>query len=128
MPTPTPISGRHTFPRTLRVRTRDDYSAVFDPRVRVARGPLALFGVPNKSSVTRLGFSTSRKVGNAVRRNRIRRLLRESFRLLQHELPPGYDLVLVVRAHTPLKLAEYQQLLKQLCGLLHGAWQKKSPG
>jgi ribonuclease P protein component len=96
--------------------------------VRFVRGPLVLFGVPNNKSVTRLGFSTSRKVGNAVRRNRIRRLLRESFRLLQHDLPAGYDLVIVVRAHEPLKLAEYQQLLRQLCASLNAAWQKRSPG
>jgi ribonuclease P protein component len=127
MPTPPPTPARHTFPRTLRVRTRGDYSAVFDPRVRAARGPLILFGVRNNKNVTRLGFSMSRKVGNAVRRNRIRRLLRESFRLLQHELPAGYDLVIVVRAHEPLALPEYQQLLKQLCAALHSTWQKKKP-
>jgi ribonuclease P protein component len=125
MPASTPTPRRHTFPRTLRVRTRDDYAAIFDVRVRVAHGPLALFGVPNDKGVTRLGFSTSRKVGNAVRRNRIRRLLRESFRLLQHELPAGYDLVIVVRAHEPLPLGEYQQMLKQLCALLHATWQKR---
>jgi ribonuclease P protein component len=128
MSPPPPTPARHTFPRTLRVRTREDYSGVFDPRVKVARGPLILYGVPNDKNATRLGFSTSRKVGNAVRRNRIRRLLRESFRLLQHELPTGYDLVIVVRAHEPLALPEYQQLLRQLCTALHGLWQKKKPG
>jgi ribonuclease P protein component len=46
---------------------------------------------------TRLGVVTSKKVGNAVARNRARRLMRESFRLHQHELQGVIDLVLVAR-------------------------------
>ncbi len=116
---------RLTFPKNLRVRSRDDYSAVFEPRVRVARGPLVLYGIPTESNVCRFGLSTPRKVGIAVRRNRIRRLLRESFRSLQHALPAGYDLVVVVRPHEPLKLGEYQRLLSAMCIALHAVWQKK---
>jgi ribonuclease P protein component len=121
------VAKRLTFPKLLRVRTRNDYSAVFEPRVRVARGPLVLYGVPNDSSVCRLGLSTPRKVGIAVRRNRIRRLLRESFRSLQHDLPGGYDLVVVVRPHEPLKLEDYQRLLSAMCAALHAVWLKKGP-
>ena len=119
------MAKRLTFPKRLRVRTRNDYSAVFEPRIRVARGPLVLYGVPNDSAISRLGLSTPRKVGIAVRRNRIRRLLRESFRGLQHDLPGGYDLVLVVRPHKPLKFEEYQRLLSAMCAVLHAVWLKK---
>jgi ribonuclease P protein component len=45
----------------------------------------------------RLGVVTSKKIGNAVVRSRVRRLLRESFRLHQHDLPCSVDLVLVAR-------------------------------
>ena len=45
----------------------------------------------------RLGVVASRRVGNAVRRNRAKRLLREAFRQNQHRLPPSCDLVLVAR-------------------------------
>ena len=38
-------------------------------------------------------------------------MLREAFRLGQHELPAGYDFVIVVRPHNDMKLAEYQRLL-----------------
>ena len=117
---------RLKFPKTHRVRKRQDYSAVFESRMRVSRGPLAMHGVLNALGYTRLGLSTPRRVGIAVRRNRIRRLLRESFRLLQHELPAGYDLVLVIRPHVPLALDEYQRLMRALVTALDANWQRKA--
>jgi ribonuclease P protein component len=76
----------------------------------------------------RLGISIGRKVGSAVVRNRIKRLLREAFRLMQHDLPCGYDLVVVVRPHQPVGLADYQRLLLNMALRLHRTWQKKAPG
>jgi RNase P protein component len=55
-------------------------------------------------------------------------MLRESMRLLQHELPWGYDYVLVVRPHDPLSLAEYQKLLKALTIRGHEHWSKTTRG
>ena len=67
----------------------------------------------------RLGIAIPRRVGAANRRNRIKRLLRESFRLMQHDLPSGDHFVAVVRPHEPLPLAEYQRLLSGLFVKLH---------
>jgi len=53
--------------------------------------------LPNEESYNRLGISVHRKTGNAVRRNRIKRLIRESFRLNRDQLPPSCDIVFTVR-------------------------------
>ena len=77
----------------------------------ITRGPIKLYAAPNELAKPRLGISIGRRVGTAPRRNRIKRLLREAFRLMQHDWPAGYDLVVVVRPHEPLPLAEYQRAL-----------------
>lgn len=54
--------------------------------------------LPNRSPVNRLGLTVGKKVGNAVTRNRVRRLLREAYRLREESLKTGFDLVLVAKA------------------------------
>src|SRR3954469_3499118 len=83
----------HPFPKSRHLRSPAEFAAVYDAKVRESRGPLMAYVKPNALGYPRLGMSVSRKVGTAVRRNRIRRLLREAFRLLQHDLPAGYDFV-----------------------------------
>lgn len=68
---------------------------------------------------TRIGFVTGKKVGCAVERNRCRRLMKEVYRLHQHELLPGFDLVLIGRS--PLKHLDYVAAEKSILQLLrHG--------
>jgi ribonuclease P protein component len=114
-----------SFPKPLHLRTPREFAAVYDAKVRESRGPLLIYALPNGLNHPRIGLSTSRKVGTAVRRNRIRRLLREAFRLMQHDLPRGYDLVVVVRPHEPLMLADYQKILSGAVVKLHNLWQKR---
>src|ERR1700733_12126606 len=97
-----------TFPRTHRVRLAEEYARVYDARAKQSRGPITVFAAPNDLPHCRFGLSISRKVGNAVRRNRLRRQLREAFRHLQHDLPTGYDFVVASRPHEPATLAEYR--------------------
>lgn len=121
------MTRSYTFPRTHRLKSKLDFSRVFDARVREHRGPLTLYALPNELGHPRLGISMSRKVGTAARRNRIKRLLRESFRFHQHDLPRCYDFVVAVRPHEPFILAEYQKLMTALMGKLHATWERRKP-
>lgn len=56
----------------------------------------------SRFSASRLGISVPRKVGNAVQRNRIKRIIREAFRLHREVFPKGSDLVFAVRPAFPL--------------------------
>lgn len=116
------MPARFTYPATRRLKHKLEFRAVYDAGVFESRGPLRIFAVPNQLPHPRLGLSVGRAVGTAVRRNRIKRLLRESFRLMQHDFPRGYDLVINVRPHTPLPLPEYQRILTALVVKLHAKW------
>lgn len=61
-----------------------------------------------------MGITTSKKIGNAVRRSRSRRVIREAVRGLAPTIKSGYDLVLVARTKTPfVKSTEVMEALKQ---------------
>jgi ribonuclease P protein component len=122
-PTPTPRSN--AFPKSHHLRLPREFDTVYAAKTRESRGPLTVYALPNDLGHPRLGMSVSRKVGIAVRRNRIRRLLREAFRLMQHDFPRGYDLVIVVRPHEPLILADYQKALSGTVTKLHQVWSRR---
>ncbi len=52
---------------------------------------------PNNSKINRLGVSVSKKVGNSVRRNRVRRLIKENYRLMEESIIPGNNIIIVYR-------------------------------
>lgn len=70
----------------------------------------------NRLNQIRVGITTSKKVGNAVQRNRARRLIREAFRGLTPHIKQGYDFVFVARAKTPFVKCQavHKSMKKQL--------------
>jgi len=88
-------SGRclvlHAFPRTSYIR----------------RGH-----TPVSPDINRLGVTSSRKIKGAVKRNRVKRLLRENYRLIEPELRGGYDLILMMKPIDPLP--DYFQIKREM--------------
>lgn len=81
------------FPRTARMKRSIEFDRVYGARCYASDDVLVLNGCRNELSATRLGLSIGRKVGNAVVRNRWKRLIREAFRLERASLPAGLDLI-----------------------------------
>jgi ribonuclease P protein component len=115
---------QYTYPAKLRLQHARQFDGVYAAKVRETRGPLTVFALPNDLGHPRLGLSVGRKVGTAPKLNRIKRLLREAFRLMQHDLPRGYDVVINVRPHETALLADYQRMLSSLTVKLHGKWEQ----
>jgi ribonuclease P protein component len=106
--------GRFTLRPCERLKSPDDFKRVYEHRRSVSDTRLIVYGRPNGLPHLRLGLSVSRKVGNAVHRNRLRRLYREAFRLTKPEMPVGLDLVLIPRGPAEPSLAELKEALPRL--------------
>ena len=83
------------FPRKERLKGKDEIREVFSRKKAVSCPGARLFMLCNGLPYNRIAFTFPRKYGNAVERNRSRRLSREAYRLLRNDLRKGYDLVLL---------------------------------
>jgi ribonuclease P protein component len=96
------------------LRHGSDFRRVYERRRSASDSWLIIYACPNGLPHARLGLSVSRKVGGAVRRNRLRRLYREAFRLTRAELPTGLDLVLIPRTAEEPSLEALKASLRRL--------------
>jgi ribonuclease P protein component len=86
-----------TFPRRLRLTRSIEFQQVFKKNTRFADTCITILVGKKRGDCPRLGFAIARKqIPTAVKRNRLKRLFRESFRKAQHRLP-ARDLVIMVR-------------------------------
>ncbi len=106
------------LPRWRRLRHQRDFDRVYAARHRAGDAVLLIYAAEGELPDTRFGLSVSRKHGNAVRRSRLKRLMREAFRLQQHELPRGLDLVLIPRSGSDPSLSDLRKSLQDLANRL----------
>lgn len=91
-----------------------DFQRVYSRRRSVSDNILIVYAAPNDKDYNRLGLSVSRKYGPAVRRNRLRRLYREAYRLTRHTMPKGLDLILIPKSRDEPLLEELKTALPRL--------------
>src|SRR5438270_694565 len=108
----TPPSFR--FRKDEHLRRPADFQRVYDRRRSVSDDWLIVYACENDVGHLRLGLSVSRKYGQATRRNRLRRLYREAFRLSRHHMPTGLDLILIPRKPEEPPLRELMHSLPRL--------------
>ncbi len=118
-----------TFPASARLAHARQYQAVYAGGVRKSRGAFVVFLRPNGLPHHRLGLAVGRRVGSAVTRNHVKRLVREAFRHLQHDFPTredgAYDLIVSARGRPPRRLAAYLMTISELAERGHREWERR---
>lgn len=108
--------GIYTFCRQDRIRKKKDFSTIYAKGTRFHTGNFTVVTYSNSLGIRRLGLTVSKKVGTAVQRNRVKRLLREFFRLNKEKLPGSKDIVIIARAGATS--LDYKDLCRELDDLL----------
>jgi ribonuclease P protein component len=108
----------YAFPKSVRLLRGAEFSRVLAEGQRGGDRLLQIWALPNDLGYTRLGLIVGRRHGNAVRRNRIKRVLREAFRLSREQLPAGLDLACAPRAGTDIALEPVVRSLRQVTARL----------
>ncbi len=89
--------------KSQRIVSESDFKRVLSYKCFSCKGMLRLYAAPNAAGSPRLGVTVSKSCGNAVMRNRLKRLGREVFRLHQHEFRADFDYILIYTRKKPIK-------------------------
>ncbi len=79
------------------LRRKKDFSVIYNKGKSIGERYVVLFYKKNNLTYNRTAFLASKKVGNSIRRNRARRLMKESYRELEVNLEKGYDIIWIAR-------------------------------
>ena len=103
---------------TQSIKKNTQFGYVYNKGKSMANRLLVLYAVKNKKALeeNRLGITVSKKVGKSVVRSRVTRPIKESYRLNESRIRPGYWLVVIARVQA--KDASYHEMEKALCHLL----------
>jgi len=95
----------------LRLRNREDFSRIYRGGKSFANGQFVVYwSKQHVADPFRLGVSASKKIGNAVVRNRMRRMIKEIVRLQENKIVPNTDFILIVRKPaTAMKMKEMEK-------------------
>jgi ribonuclease P protein component len=106
--------------KSHRVTKRKDIDRIFAAGRRSRDGVMTLFALPNGLPQARCAVGVSKRHGGTVKRNRIKRLCREAFRLSRSQLPAGWDYMIIPRAGGRFTLAELRSSVRALARQLAG--------
>ena len=79
------------------LRRKSDFSLIYNKGKSVGAKYVVVFAKKNGLQYNRIAFLASKKVGNSVKRNRARRLMKESYREIKEQLAEGYDIIFIAR-------------------------------
>lgn len=109
-------SERLGFMKKIKTINRNrDFNRIYAKGKSYVTSKIVIYVQKNRDNETRIGITASKKIGNAVQRNRAKRVIREACREMMLQIKPGYDIVLVARKRTvQVKSGEVKNALTKM--------------
>lgn len=82
---------------TQSLKLNKDFRRLYSRGKSFVSGYTVIYASKNRLGDSRLGLTVSKSIGKAVKRNRLKRLMRESYRLMEDRINPGFDIIIVAR-------------------------------
>jgi len=76
-----------------------------------------IFYCKNHTNINKIGIAVSKKIGNSVKRNKIRRLLRENYRLLEENIGKGYSMIIVWKKNRTFENANFYTIKEEMLNI-----------
>lgn len=99
-----------------RLKKNKEFRKIYNKGKSYVHPLIVLYVLPNSLGKNRVGFTVSKRIGNAVQRNRVKRLLKENYRLTKDSLKPGSDFIFLARPR--IKTADFWQIKRAVLVLL----------
>jgi ribonuclease P protein component len=100
---------------TYTLKTNNDFRRIYNRGKSFVSSGIVVYVTRNSAGYNRIGLTVGKKIGNAVKRNRAKRVMREAFISFENRLKSGYDIVLVARGKTVfIKSTEVAKFLNDL--------------
>lgn len=98
--------------KTNSLKENRDFRRIYNKGKSYVNPALVIYIMKNRLSVNRIGITAGKKIGNAVFRNRARRIIREAYRLNEQRYEKGFDIIFVARTRTTaLKTRDIQRAM-----------------
>lgn len=97
---------------TSSLKLNRDFRRLYSKGKSRAGAYVAVYAMKTRRKDKRLGLTVSKSFGKAVKRNRVKRLIRESYRAMEENIPDGYDFVIVARGRA--NGARYAQIKRDM--------------
>ena len=114
--------------KTVMIKRRYEFKRLFF-KGKIAYGTnLTMYILPNQLSINKLGIAVGKKSGKAVDRNRIKRLIRENYKVLEDEIKMGYYIVISVNKKAEIRKIDFYEVKKDFEKMLRKSeiWLKES--
>lgn len=99
--------------KTVTIKSNCDFRRIYG-KGKVFQAPaLVSYVLKNRAGICRIGITTSKKIGNAVERNRARRVIRAAYQSMEHQVNGNYDIIFVARSKTKyIKSTSLEMIMK----------------